>query len=137
MSRGGCSVWSVSPSQNYRFVRNFLTKLYSLFLSLARGSSKGHYPGDRYESDLISRVWEQLVFHSDQPIKHYILVFTRHNGLVVTQPHILVFTRHNKLVMTDEGWEASCPRQTKNSLNPSTCSRYSSKATDVCSVPTT
>src|SRR5579864_2042624 len=36
MSRGGCSVWLVSPSQNHRFVRDLLTKVYSLFLSLAR-----------------------------------------------------------------------------------------------------
>src|SRR5579859_4304470 len=37
MSRGGCAVWLGSPSQNHRFVRNFLTKLYSLILSLSSG----------------------------------------------------------------------------------------------------
>ena len=47
MSRGGCSVWLVLPSQNHNFVRDYLTKLYSLFLSLARegqtGLGKLHY----------------------------------------------------------------------------------------------
>ena len=45
MSRGGCSVWLASPSQNHRFVRNFLTKRYSLFLSLARETSNPVWAG--------------------------------------------------------------------------------------------
>ena len=37
---GGCSVWSASPSQKHRFIRNCVTKLYRLLVSLVCESGK-------------------------------------------------------------------------------------------------